>query len=88
VFWVCNSLKNVTIDGQIGKDFEFSSNALTAESAKSVLTHLMNYSDTENEFVYKVSLSSNMWNILDLEGNTAPEGRTWKDYVTTIGWNY
>lgn len=85
-FWICNSLKNITIEGEIGTNFEIKPITLTAESAKSVLTHLVNYAGTENEFKYTVSLASNVWDLLNAEGNTSPNGGTWLEYTTKLGW--
>jgi hypothetical protein len=85
----CIALKNIVIEGEIGKSISFAqSSLLTNESAKSIITHLVNHSGTENEGLNKVTFHSDVWDRLDAEGNTAPDGMTWKDYVTTIGWEY
>jgi hypothetical protein len=87
-FTQCNSLEDVVIEGEIGMNFNIQySPLLTVESAKSIITHLVNYSGTENEFAYSVTFHSDVWVRLDAEGNTAPDGNTWKEYVDNIGWN-
>ena len=86
-FNTCSTLKNLTITGEIGSNIDLKWSPLTAESAKSVITHLAVYIGTEKEFACKVSFHNSVWELLDAEGNTAPHGGTWKDYVDNIGWN-
>ncbi len=86
-FWICNSLKNITIEGEIGSTFEIKPITLTVESAKSVITHLVNYTGTENEFVHSVLFADSVWELLNAEGATAPGDITWEEYVNSIGWN-
>lgn len=87
----CPNLEEISrIEGVIPVSISFiKCSLLKVESAIRVLTHLENYTGTEKEFTYKVSFHSNVWDLLDAEGNTAPHGGTWKDYVySVLGWNY
>ena len=59
---------------------------LTLESAKSILLGLYNYSGTDMEFYYSVTLSDKVISLLEADGNTAPDDMNWFDYVTSIGW--
>lgn len=80
-------LANITIEGVIGRTFDISSSSvLTADSAKSIITHLKNYKGTENELTYSVLFHANVWAKLDAEGNASPNGNTWAEYVDDLGW--
>ena len=79
-------LANIIIEGVIGKSVSFQWSPLTAESAISVITHLKDYSGTDSEFVNTLTLSSSTKTALDNEGATSPNGNTWDDYITDIGW--
>lgn len=85
----CTALENIIIEGEIGNSIGIpAASKLTSESAKSILTHLVNYAGTENAFVNSISFHSNVWDLLDAEGETAPGNLTWKAYVDSKGWNY
>lgn len=82
------SLKNITFGGMILSTYSFASSPLTAESAKSTITHLENYAGTENEFTYTITFSPTTWEYLDAEGDTAsPNGNSWREYIQDLGWN-
>lgn len=84
----CTQLTDVWIEGEIGTSFDIKWSPLTAESAKSIITHLVNYTGTENEFIHSVYFSETTWSYLDAEGNAAPDGTSWREYVQyTLGWN-
>lgn len=88
LFSNCLALENIVIEGEIGSNIDFkNSSLLTVESAKSILLALVNYTGTENEGVNKVTFHSDVWVRLDAEGNTAPDGMTWRDYTENKGWN-
>lgn len=86
-FHHCSALQNITIEGEIGTDFDIKNSPLTVESAKSIITHLVNYSGTENEFAYSVTFHGDVWARLDALGNDSPNGNTWREYVNDLGWN-
>ena len=86
-FGGCVALKNIAIEGEIGTSFDIKYSPLTAESAKSIITHLVNYTGTENEFTYSVLFADSVWELLNAEGATAPGNITWEEYVNSIGWN-
>ncbi len=87
-FIACAKLENITIEGLITGNFTISSSPLTVESMKNIIAHLKDYAGTDKEFTYSVKFSSDCWEALDAEGNTAPNGGTWKEYVTSLGWTY
>lgn len=87
VFHRALALQNITIEGEIGTTFDIKWSPLTAESAKSIITHLVNYTGTENEFVHSVLFADSVWELLNAEGATAPGNITWEEYVNSIGWN-
>ena len=86
-FYDCRRLKNITFEGEIGTSFDIRHSPLTAESAKSIITHLVKYTGTENEFSYSVLFADSVWELLNAEGATAPGNITWEEYVNSIGWN-
>lgn len=85
----CESLVTIgEFEGEIGTSFVINAcKNLDSATAKRIIMALVNYSGTENEFVNKVIFHSDVWTRLDAEGNTAPDGTTWKEYVDNIGWN-
>lgn len=88
-FGSCGALEDITIEGTITGNFTIqNSSKLTVESAKSIITHLANYAGTEKEFTQSVKFHENVWSVLDAEGNTSPNGTTWKEYVQDVlCWN-
>lgn len=89
-FNACEKLTTISeIEGEFGKNLNMSScSKLDIETAKRILTHLFNYAGTENEFVHSISFHNNVWDLLDAEGETSPDGTTWKVYTDSKGWNY
>lgn len=87
IFRNCNSLKNLTLGGNLLQTTDLKSSPLTAQSAISVITHLENYAGTENEFKYPITFSPTTWGYLDAEGNASPNGNSWREYINDLGWN-
>lgn len=88
------ALKNIEIEGTIAiqttssdKTFNISWSPLSVKSMKSIIMALKDCAGTSEEFVYTVNFSSSCWAALDAEGNTSPNGNTWKHYVEDKGWN-
>lgn len=89
MFQNCSNLVSIKISGVILWSISLSHSLnLNTESAKSALIALKNYAGTENEFVNSITFHSNVWDRLDAEGETSPDGTTWKAYVDSKGWNY
>lgn len=85
----CGLLTNLTIECEIKTTLELQTNSkLTVESAKTALIRLTNYKGTPQEGYYTIYLHSDTWALLDLEGETSPDGTTWAVYVDNKGWNY
>ena len=89
MFSGCRELQKVKLVGSLNCDLDIHwSTKLTAESAKSIMLALTNFTDTENEYMYSLTFSSATWDMLNAEGSTAPTGETWFDYViNTLKWN-
>jgi hypothetical protein len=86
-FESCGSLTNIVFEGCIGSDINFQWSPLTTDSMKSVITHLKNYSGTSKENTYRVVFTDTCWAALEVDGTTAPDGSTWRDYVEyTLCW--
>lgn len=60
---------------------------LDNESAISLINALYDYSGTENEFAYTVTLNDEVWARLDALGNVSPNGNTWREYAQDKKWN-
>ena len=84
-FGFCDSLKKVTFTGEILYNIKLDSSPLDVDSMKSVITHLKNYSGTENEYKYYVRFKPNCWNALEAD-SVSPTGTTWAEYVDSLGW--
>lgn len=83
----CSSLENIGIEGVIGQTINFSASPLTVASMKSIITALKNYAGTTSEYTNRLTFSSTCWAKLEAD-STAPNGETWEDYVTSLGWEY
>ena len=89
VFQGCSELKDLVIEGTIRGTSTFQAcTSLSAESAKSIINALVDYSGTDKEFTYKITFSSNTKNWLNAEGANSPNGNTWLEYAGDKGWNY
>jgi hypothetical protein len=81
------ALKHIIFEGTIGTSLDLKeSSLLDVESAKSIINCLKNYSGTDSEYAYTVSLSGDVWTALNAD-STPPSGNTWQDYVYSLGWN-
>lgn len=87
-FLRCYLLQNITIDGVIGRSIDFSYSPLTLESMLSVITHLKDYSGTENAGTYTLTLKDTCKTTMAEQGAIAElDGKTYDAYITDIGWN-
>lgn len=85
-FQTCESLRQISITGIIGKSINFQwSTLLEVESAKNIIQCLANLIET-NPFTQTITFHANVWSALDAEGNASPSGNTWKEYIESIGW--
>lgn len=82
----CTYLMNIIFEGEIGRSLNMAKSPLTCESMKSVISHLIDYSGTESEFLYTLTFKSDCWTALEAEGATAPNGKTWRQYAESKGW--
>ena len=80
-------LQHLDVGGVIGRSIDFSPSPLTPQSMKNVITHLKNYAGTDKAFAYTISFNADCWAALEAEGSTSPNGNSWADYVTDLGWN-
>lgn len=85
----CPTLKEIRFEGYFWGDVQFSSCAnFSLESAKSAILALCDCAETDDAYRHTVTFHANTWKLLDADGNTAPHGGTWRDYITTIKcWN-
>lgn len=85
-FMQCTALRFIKMSGKIGKSINFQwSGLLSVESAKSIILCLANLIDT-NPLTQTITFHDDVWAKLDAEGNTSPNGNTWRDYIADIGW--
>lgn len=86
-FSTSDKLENITFEGEIGLDINFSVSPLTVESLKSIITHLKDYSGTTSEYTYTLTFKTSAFEALEAEGNTSPNGNTWTEYIDDLKWN-
>ena len=91
-FYRCESLKEIWISGNIGKDLDLSYSPLLSgrSVAYGVLMKLVNYSGTEYEGVHQILLCEESWKrvnewarpseVTDIASND------WKEYANLKGW--
>lgn len=69
-FIACRALKNITIEGVIGKTIDFKYSPLSSASLKSIVKHLKNYLGTSNEYAYTLTVKTSAWEALVSAGCT------------------
>ena len=79
-------LENVKIEGLITENVTIASAYLSADSAKSFISHLKNYAGTDEELNYSFTIKSAVWTRLN-ESGAPPSENTWEDYVISLGYN-
>ena len=86
LFYGCTALKNITIEGTIGKTISFADSPLTADSAISVITHLKSFYEASDAYSQTLTFSASTWAALD--GLLSPANTTWRYYVEQeLAWN-
>ena len=89
-FTACWSLKNITIEGVIGKSIRFPSAPLTIESMKSIISALKNYTGTDSEGTYTLTLIDTCKTALQADTETVEldgVSYTYFELITAKGWN-
>lgn len=89
-FNACNSLKNIIIEGVIGRSLSFSYSPLTVESMKSIISCLKDYAGTSNEYTYTITFKASAFETLEAEGATAEYNGvacTWAELIDNKKWN-
>lgn len=82
------NLTDVVIEGVIGNDINLQTcTKLTVESLISFLKALKDFAGSTDEYTRTISLTDEQWVKLGNEGATAPNGRTWLDYVEDKCWS-
>lgn len=82
----CWGLTNLFMYGEIGMGLTHTIVALTAESAKTILLALKDYSGTDEAHKYTLSLNAGTWTNLNADGELSPNGNTWREYADDKGW--
>ncbi len=87
-FQNCTALENITVEGVITPDdLTFQWCPLTAESMQSVISHLKNFSGTDEEYKHNIVFSSQCWKNLN-DKIKPPLYDTWQEYVEyELCWN-
>lgn len=86
MFGSLGNLVTVTFNGVVSKSVNFNWSPLSVASMKSIISCLANLTGTAGEGVYSIKFNDACWEALEAD-STAPDGGTWKDYVTfTLGW--
>ena len=88
VFTRSKALQDIVLEGTITGTMQLQDMLnLTADSAKSFLLCLKNYAGTTKEYSCSIVFHSNVWDLLDVEGETSPDGTTWRVYASNKGWD-
>lgn len=88
-FLDCTKLANITIEGTIGRSLSFKSCPLSVASLKSVIEHLKDYTGTDSENTYTLTLKSTAFEALEAEGATAEYNGvacTWRELIDNKKW--
>lgn len=80
-----SDLISITFEGVIGHDLNLQWSPLTPESMISVITHLKDYSGTDEVDTHTVTFNEKCWAALEAH-SSAPDGNTWEEYVSILGW--
>ena len=82
----CTNLTDITFEGVIGQTgLNFNWSPLSVTSMKNIISCLKDLSGTAGEGVYTIQFSDTCWEALEAD-STAPNGNTWENYVTSLGW--
>jgi hypothetical protein len=84
----CSQLEYVGIEGIIRQTIKFASSPLNIECAKNILIALADYSGTSYANKKTITFKSTVKDALIADGATAPDGKTWEEYVTAKGWTW
>ena len=85
----CSSLRNITIEGTIGRKLNFGSCPLSVKSLKSVIEHLKDYTGG-SEYTYTITFKTSAFEALEAEGTTAEYNGTpctWAELIDNKKWN-
>lgn len=88
----CSSLTTFAVEsGVIGRSISFSdSTKLSVASIKNIAEHLKDYSGTDKEYAYTLTLDSGAFAVVEAEGATAEYNGvacTWSEYIDNKKWN-
>lgn len=86
-FGYCAALENITFQGIIGRSINFKWSPLTIDSLKGIITHLKDHAGTDKEYTYTVTFKTSVFEALEAEGATSPNGNTWAEYIDDLKWN-
>lgn len=83
----CTSLVNIEVEGLIVRTISFAVSPLSAESLKSIITHLKDYSGTTSEYTYTITFNASAFETLEAGGVTSPNSNSWTEYIDDLKWN-
>lgn len=82
-----SSPANIILHGTLAVPLNTTWLPLTAESAISIITALVDYTGTDKEFTYTCPFSTGTKASLEDLGAVAPNGLTWLEFAQSKGWN-
>lgn len=89
-FYQATALKNIKLTGVLAKSLSFAYSPLSVDSIKSIISCLKDYSGTDGEYSYTLTLKSSAFSKLEAEGATAEYNGvacTWAELVDNKKWN-
>ena len=89
LFYGCTALKNITIEGTIGKTISFVDCPLSVASMESIISHSKNYQGTSGQYTQTITFSTACWAAYN---EAHPELATGWDNIQgwismNLGWN-
>lgn len=88
-FQKCSNLTNITFEGVIGRDINFSACPLSVASLKNIISCLCDYTGS-SEYSYTITLKASVFAVLEKEGATAEYNGTactWAELIDNKKWN-
>lgn len=86
-FGSCKKLVNIEdVEGTIAEGAYFMYSPLSIDSLKKIITHMKNYSGTDEEYEWEAWFDYDALDALDTEGGPSPNGNKWSEYIDDLGW--
>ena len=86
-FLGATKLSELIMTGVLAKSIIFSSCPLNADSVRSIISCMKDFSGTDKEYSFTITFKSSSFSKLEAEDSTSPHGNTWAEYIDDLKWN-